>query len=239
MESVGVLKAARLPPVISDGPRGAPFLVGASVGAVLIATLLLVTPSGALPAEMNAARGTPIAAAAAPPTTTRVRRPVVAAPDPDPIAPTTAPTPTSTPTPTPDATPEPIPSPEARRGDAGPAAQVAELTNAERADAGCNPLETDRRLTAAAQGHAEDMSRNGYFDHVSRDGRGVDDRISAQGHPSPGGENIARGQQSAAEVVAAWMASPGHRRNILDCDFTAIGVGHDDDGDHWVQNFGF
>nr|MDN5934384.1 CAP domain-containing protein [Pseudonocardia sp.] len=114
-----------------------------------------------------------------------------------------------------------------------------ELTNAERTDAGCDPLDTDPRLAAAAQGHAEDMSRNGYFDHVSQDGRRFDDRINARGYPSPGGENIAQGQESAAEVVAAWMNSPGHRRNILDCEFTAIGVGFDDDGDYWVQNFGF
>lgn len=224
--------------MISDGRRSAPLLAGAAAGAVLIGTLVLVTPAGALPAEVHAALGTPIAAAAAPtgtrpphPTRPRTRVP---APRPTLVPPIATPTPTTAPErgPTPDPTPGP------RRG-TSPAAQVVELTNAERADAGCDPLDTDPRLAAAAQAHAGDMSRHEYFDHVSRDGRRFDDRISAQGYPSPGGENIAQGQQSAAEVVADWMDSPGHRRNILDCEFTAIGVGVDDDGDYWVQNFGF
>jgi uncharacterized protein YkwD len=229
--------------VISHGRRTAPLLAGATAGAVLIATVVLVAPAGTLPAEVNAALGTPVAAAVpvAAPTTTRVPRPrtSVPAPIPIPVTPTSTPAPTTTPEPTPTPTPEPVAEPEPRRSGGGPAAQVVELTNAERADAGCDPLDTDPRLTAAAQGHAEDMSRNEYFDHVSRDGRRFDDRISAQGYPSPGGENIAQGQTSAAEVVEGWMNSPGHRRNILDCDFTAIGVGFDDDGHYWVQNFGF
>lgn len=226
--------------MISDGRRSAPLLAGATAGAVLIATLVLVAPAGALPAEVHAALGSPIADAvpAAAPTGTRPPHPRTYVPAPRPaVAPpttTTTPAPTTTPEPTP--TPEPQPEP---RRSGSPAAQVVELTNAERVDAGCDPLDTDPRLAGAAQGHAEDMSRNEYFDHVSRDGRRFDDRISARGYPSPGGENIARGQQSAAEVVAAWMDSPGHRRNILDCGFTAIGVGVDDDGDYWVQNFGF
>jgi uncharacterized protein YkwD len=234
--------------VISDGRRSAPLLAGATAGAVLIGTLVLVAPAGALPAEVHAALGSPVVAAgpAAAPTGTRPPRPprprtYVPAPQPA-VAPATTPAPTiaGAPTTTPGPTPPPEPAPPAEpRRSGGPTAQVVELTNAERADAGCDPLDADPRLAAAAQGHAGDMSRNGYFDHVSRDGRRFDDRISAQGYPSPGGENIAQGQTSAAEVVEGWMNSPGHRRNILDCDFTAIGVGFDDDGDYWVQNFGF
>ncbi|QJY51119.1 CAP domain-containing protein [Pseudonocardia broussonetiae] len=197
---------------------------------------------------MNTALGSPLAATAPPetpaPTPAPARRAVV----PFPVVPTTVPTttaaPTTTPAPTTTAEPAPEPAPEPepaapRRSSGGAAAQVVDLTNAERADAGCGPLATDARLGAAAQGHAEDMSAQGYFDHVSRDGRRFDDRIGAEGYPSPGGENIARGQETAAEVVEGWMNSPGHRRNILDCDFAAIGVGFDDDGNYWVQNFGF
>ncbi|MBW0132717.1 CAP domain-containing protein [Pseudonocardia abyssalis] len=213
-------------------------MAGLSAGAVLIAAVVLVAPVGALP--IDTALGVPLAAApatTAPPTTTARRttvpRPVLAPP-------TTAPTTTPAPTTTVEPTPEPEPTTAApRRAAGGPAAQVVELTNAERADAGCDPLVTDPRLAAAAQGHAEDMSAGGYFDHVSRDGRRFDDRIGAQGYPSPGGENIARGQETAAEVVQGWMDSPGHRRNIENCDFTAIGVGFADDGNYWVQNFGF
>lgn len=98
---------------------------------------------------------------------------------------------------------------------------VLAATSVERTDAGCGPLQPDARLRAAAQ----DMAENGYFSHTARDGRAFDERIRAAGHPAPGGENVAQGQDDAAEVVAAWMGSPGHRRNILNCSFVTLGVG--------------
>ena len=120
---------------------------------------------------------------------------------------------------------------------AGPAAEVARITNTERARAGCPALRVDARLTRAAQLHSDDMSANGYFSHTSRDGRSFADRIRAQGFPSPAAENIARGQRSAAAVMQAWMNSPGHRRNILNCGLRAIGVGFAP-GNVWTQDFG-
>lgn len=135
--------------------------------------------------------------------------------------------------------PDPAPAPAEEPAAADPATQVVDLTNAERRDAGCGSLRTDPQLTAAAQGHSEDMAERGYFDHESRDGRDFVDRARAEGHEQPGGENIAAGQRTAAAVVAAWMDSPGHRRNILDCDFSTIGVGYEPRGHHWVQNFGY
>ncbi|GAA2543986.1 CAP domain-containing protein [Pseudonocardia hydrocarbonoxydans] len=224
--------------MISLRRRTAPLLAGLAAGAVVMGTVVALAPPAALPDAVDTALGTPLVAPAPAPTPApRPRRTIV----PFPVVPTRIPAPTTSPAPTTTATPTPTPEPEPTPGpepDRGPATQVVELTNAERADAGCEPLATDARLAAAAQGHAEDMAAQGYFDHVSRDGRRFDDRISAEGHPAPGGENIARGQRSAAEVVEAWMNSPGHRRNILDCDFATIGVGHTPDGDHWVQNFG-
>ena len=127
---------------------------------------------------------------------------------------------------------------EPQRRAAGPAAEVVSLTNRERGKAGCRPLTVDRRLTAAAQGHSEDMAEQRFFSHTSPDGRGFADRIHATGYPSPGAENIAYGQTSAREVVADWMGSPGHRRNILDCELTEIGVGFDRRGYYWTQDFG-
>lgn len=115
-------------------------------------------------------------------------------------------------------------------------AAVVELTNAERAAAGCGPLVVDERLTAAAQLHSEDMLAQDYFDHTSLDGRSPWDRAEAQGYENPGAENIARGQATAEEVVRAWMDSPGHRANILSCDLREIGVGHADRV--WTQLFG-
>jgi uncharacterized protein YkwD len=160
-----------------------------------------------------------------------------------PAAPTATATPTATPTPKPIAaaapTTTPAPAPAAGPAKGGPAAAaVVAATNAERRKAGCDALSVDSRLAAAAQGHASDMARNGYFEHESQDGRDFVDREKAKGYPSPGGENIAQGQGSAAEVVADWMHSPGHRRNILNCSFTDIGVGYDSHDDYWVQDFG-
>jgi uncharacterized protein YkwD len=121
----------------------------------------------------------------------------------------------------------------------GPAAAVVALTNAERAKAGCKPLTVDPRLITSALRHSQDMSRRGYFEHESPEGTDFSDREKAAGFRGRGGgENIAKGQETATEVMADWMSSPGHRRNILDCSFTSIGVGYVADGRYWTQNFG-
>ncbi|GAA0636103.1 hypothetical protein GCM10009535_10330 [Streptomyces thermocarboxydovorans] len=120
-----------------------------------------------------------------------------------------------------------------------PAAQVLALTNAERSKTGCGPVTADSRLAKAAQLHSEDMSANNYFSHTSQDGRSFADRAKAQGYPSPGAENIAKGQSSAAAVMDAWMNSPGHRANILNCDLKTMGVGVTTSDWTWTQVFGF
>ncbi|MCF4120388.1 CAP domain-containing protein [Antribacter sp. KLBMP9083] len=143
----------------------------------------------------------------------------------------------------PSASPEPSASASAAAAEGGPevltpeAAAVVELTNAERAAAGCPALTVDERLTAAARLHSEDMVAQGYFDHTSLDGRTPWDRAKAQGYTNPSGENIAAGQPDAEAVVRAWMDSPGHRENILNCDFREIGVGEVDQV--WTQLFGW
>ncbi|TDD59523.1 CAP domain-containing protein, partial [Actinomadura rubrisoli] len=123
----------------------------------------------------------------------------------------------------------------------GPEAAVTELTNAERAKAGCKALRADARLATAARRHSEDMAANGYFDHTSRNGDSPWKRMEDAGYPNPGAENIAKGYATAAAVVAGWMKSPGHRANILNCDLRAIGVGTADGpgGPLWTQDFGW
>nr|WP_131748502.1 CAP domain-containing protein [Frankia sp. Cppng1_Ct_nod] len=120
--------------------------------------------------------------------------------------------------------------------------QVAVLTNAERAKVGARPLTPDACLTLAAQLHSEDMAANSYMDHVGLDGRTMSDRATAAGYRYRMlGENVAAGQQSPAEVVAGWMNSPGHRKNILNGEFTQIGVGcarGGSYGTYWTQLFG-
>lgn len=121
----------------------------------------------------------------------------------------------------------------------GPVGAVVAATNAERKDAGCDPVTLDSRLSAAAQAHAADMAANDYFSHTDQDGADSSDRMHDAGFGgSRTGENIAYGQETAAEVVATWMGSSGHRHNILNCAYDRIGVGYDARGDYWVQDFG-
>ncbi|MGP4100128.1 CAP domain-containing protein [Nonomuraea sp. KM90] len=119
--------------------------------------------------------------------------------------------------------------------------EVVRLTNAERAKGGCDPLKHDARLRRAAFGHSADMAKNDYFDHDSRDGRDMVDRMRATGFTgSAWAENIAMGQRSAAEVVRGWMNSDGHRQNIMNCSYTFIGVGAAKDAQgqiYWTQDF--
>ncbi|MFJ9822686.1 CAP domain-containing protein [Streptomyces sp. NPDC101151] len=114
------------------------------------------------------------------------------------------------------------------------------MVNQERTRAGCGPLTMNARLTAASQNHSTDMVERGYFGHVSPDGKDPGERIAAAGYRwSTYGENIARGRQSPAEVMHAWMNSPGPRANILNCSFTQIGIGIRDaaGGPRWTQTF--
>lgn len=126
-------------------------------------------------------------------------------------------------------------------GGGGFAEQVTTLVNSERSKAGCGPVSANAQLQTAALRHSQDMAAKGYFDHNSPDGRDPGDRITAAGYRwTTYGENIARGQQTAAEVMDGWMNSPGHRANILNCAFKEIGVGvHDaSGGPWWTQAFG-
>lgn len=127
---------------------------------------------------------------------------------------------------------------QAFAADTGQQQRVVELVNEARAGAGCDPLTSDERLTTAANGHSDDMSARDYFSHTTPEGVTFDQRIKNAGHPSPGAENIAAGQGDAEQVMDAWMKSPGHKRNILDCSLKSIGVGVQTDGWYWTQDFG-
>jgi uncharacterized protein YkwD len=119
--------------------------------------------------------------------------------------------------------------------------QVLSLVNENRRRGGCDDLSLDRRLIAAAYGHAVDMARRGYFAHESLNGDGAGDRVSEAGYQwRRYGENIARGQDSAYEVVDGWMHSPEHRENIMDCRLRQMGIGlafSPDRTPYWVQDF--
>ncbi|WP_315789600.1 CAP domain-containing protein [Fischerella sp. JS2] len=115
--------------------------------------------------------------------------------------------------------------------------QVVKLTNEERAKNGLAPLKENAELNYAADEYAEQMSETGVLSHTGPDGSQPWDRAKTVGYEAQTmGENIARGQKTPEEVVAAWMNSPGHRANILNSKYTEIGVGFDDN--FWVQDFG-
>lgn len=95
-------------------------------------------------------------------------------------------------------------------------AEVEALVNAQRTAKGLGKLASDRRLDAAAQRHACDMLRAGYFDHRGSDGSMPKHRIAASGFRAClTAENIALDWRQPADVVRAWMVSPGHAANIL------------------------
>jgi uncharacterized YkwD family protein len=118
------------------------------------------------------------------------------------------------------------------------AQQVIELTNKERARAGLPALKADAQLSSVAQKKSQDMQQNHYFSHTSPTYGSPFDMMRDFGVTyKTAGENIAKGQRTPQEVVTAWMNSSGHRANILNKQFTHIGVGFEQSGKHWTQMF--
>ena len=102
---------------------------------------------------------------------------------------------------------------------------VFDLVNAERAKAGLAPFTADARLDLAAQRHSEDQAAHNTMSHTGSDGSNMGQRIERAGFPwRRAAENVAFGQRTPADVVAAWMNSEGHRNNILSVN-THLGVG--------------
>jgi uncharacterized protein YkwD len=137
--------------------------------------------------------------------------------------------------------PEPAP-------DAAAEQQALALTNALRQQNGCPALQLSAELNTAARGHSQDMADNNYFNHIDLKGDTPKMRAQQAGYAgSAGTENIAAGYASAENVVMAWYnESPpndGHRRNLLNCSLTDIGIGYatnanSDFGSYWTQDFG-
>ena len=123
------------------------------------------------------------------------------------------------------------------------AAEVVRLVNVERSKEGLSPLGTLDSLTQAAQIRAPEVGV--LFSHDRPDGTSCFtalDQTGAKKGAYTWGENIAAGNATAAETVAQWMNSPGHRANILNPKYTHIGVGYCYDATstyrhNWVQMF--
>ena len=123
------------------------------------------------------------------------------------------------------------------------AAEVIDLVNSERLSQGLDPLVANATLKGLSADYACQLILGGFFAHEnpltgstvgSRAGDGGYDYLIV-------GENLAAGQHSPAEVVRAWMDSPGHRANILGEGYEEIGVAVRTGGEYgvyWVQEFG-
>lgn len=185
------------------------------------------------------------------PTPSKSAKPTAAASSAKPTAPRTTPAAPGTlkpsptrakpsPTPTKTAAPSPTTPPVTVSAQAAAEAEVLKLVNDERAKAGCSALSANSALTNLAESFSDDMAARGFFSDTDPDGKSPWDRATAAGVTGLGAENIARGPADPAAVVKAWMASPEHRANILNCDFHTLGVGvhFGAGGPWWTEEFG-
>ena len=136
----------------------------------------------------------------------------------------------------------------AASAESDPVAQLIDQVNRTRVAHGLKPLTPEARLTAAAKSHAAAMASDDCFAHVCDGGPTLVERIVRAGYPyRTVAENLAAGMARAEAVVKAWMANPGHRRNLLLPDIVEVGAGYvlreNDGGDHryrhyWTMTFG-
>jgi len=121
------------------------------------------------------------------------------------------------------------------------AEEVLKIVNLRRTEAGLKPLKLSEKLTSIANMKAADMADKNYFSHTSPTYGSPFDMLHTFGVSySSAGENIAAGQTSAEQVMNDWMNSSGHRANILNANYTELGVGYVKGGSYgteWVQLF--
>jgi uncharacterized protein YkwD len=117
---------------------------------------------------------------------------------------------------------------------------VLALVNNQRTRHGCAALTGSAQLNQLAESYSTEMGVEGFFGHVDPAGRTPWDRARVIGITGLGGENIAVGQSTPQAVMAAWMSSPRHRANILDCAYHSLGVGvyYAEGGPWWTEEFG-
>lgn len=121
---------------------------------------------------------------------------------------------------------------------------IVDLVNQQRTQAGLAPLQFSSKLVEAAQIHSTNMARLGRMEHTLTGSvlPGLQDRAQHVGYNfSYLGENIAFNYPDGNSVMTAWMNSPGHRANILNPNFTEIGVGISNDSQgqpYYTQEFG-
>ena len=118
------------------------------------------------------------------------------------------------------------------------ASQVVALVNAERAKQGLSALKVDAKVQQAALVRAQESAQS--FSHTRPNGSSFSTALTEAGVSfRRSGENIAYGQSTPQQVMNAWMNSSGHRANILNENFTTIGVGYTviNGTAYWTQLF--
>lgn len=116
--------------------------------------------------------------------------------------------------------------------------EVVRLVNEIRRENGLRELTLNWELSRVARYKSQDMVDNRYFSHTSPTYGSPFQMIQAFGLSYRyAGENIAYGYSSPQAVVSGWMNSEGHRKNILNPNFTQIGVGYVSQGNYWTQMF--
>ncbi len=117
--------------------------------------------------------------------------------------------------------------------------QIVDLVNKERAKEGLVPLTINLNVQAAAQIRAKECEQS--FSHTRPNGSSFATALKEQNVSyRNAGENIAWGQRSPQAVMDAWMNSSGHRANIMNPNFTTIGVGYyqnTNGTNYWCQLF--
>lgn len=121
--------------------------------------------------------------------------------------------------------------------------QVLQLVNLERAEADLPPVTRNDSLARIADDYACQMIAENFFGHTDPiTGHGPGDRAVVGKYRFYAiGENLAAGQQTAAEVMKVWMDSPSHRDIILDEKWSEVGISVRTGGEYsiyWVQEFG-
>jgi uncharacterized protein YkwD len=113
--------------------------------------------------------------------------------------------------------------------------EVGELVNQFRVERGLAPLQWNDSLMLAAQRYAEELAQRRTLSHTGVDGSTASERAAAAGFQGAVAENLASGFQDPVAVVEAWIASPGHLRNLLiDFEYLGIGVAVDGGTPYWV-----
>ena len=116
--------------------------------------------------------------------------------------------------------------------------EVIRLVNEIRAENGLKTLTYDWELSRVARYKTQDMKDNKYFSHTSPVYGTPFQMIRNFGISfRSAGENIAKGYTTPQAVVNGWMNSSGHRANILNANYTHIGVGYVSGGNYWTQMF--